>query len=346
MFSVEELRLAQKYPFSSYARAVVKASNLSLENVSDEVISRASLMICSSLEEKSHRKETPSHKNFSHKGVLEQEILAFPVAKIILSFMKERSFVQAFSSMISKRVFSELESEKDELLFMLAKDLSLSFEPDEQDGFFASVKLSSFLSAGFRQDFMKLVNQRVFGGKVFLSRNEFCRLVSSLFEQRFLSEFPLDTKNAPKKFSSAASELSTDFFEKRSKKFEKISFGAVRPEFFPPCVEKLYSDIYGGKNLSHSERFALATLMLDIGMPEKDVINLYRMTPNFDEKMTTYQVSRLSGSAGKKIQSPGCSKMAEYNIRLPNCPCNESMYIKHPLQYYRKQFLSEKKRKN
>ncbi len=336
VFSVEDLKVAQKYPFSKDAKLVVKQSGLSLDNVSEQVVERAKAMIRSSLEGHEY---SPSI-SFS-RGMLEEEILAFPVAKVILSFVKDRSFAQKFSSMFAKKVFAELEREKDDTLFSLAESLGLKYRFPQDESFFVQVKVPDFLSANFRQDFMKLVNQRVFGGNVFLSRNEFCRLLAFFFESRLLEELPVDTKGVPKRFASVALEVSADFFELRAKKFENTSFGPIKPEFFPPCLEKLYLDILGGRNLAHSERFVLATCMLSLGMGTDKVVDLYRSTPNFDEKVTFYQVSRLAGGAGKKIQAPSCQKMAEYGLRLPSCPCNESARIKHPLQFYTQRAFSK-----
>ncbi|MBS3058898.1 MAG: hypothetical protein J4224_00555 [Candidatus Diapherotrites archaeon] len=71
------------------------------------------------------------------------------------------------------------------------------------------------------------------------------------------------------------------------------------------------------------------------------MIDLYKATPNFDENTTRYHVARLAGRSGKQYSASSCSKLAEYGLRLPDCPCNASTKIKHPLQVYRKAF-SEK----
>lgn len=337
MFSLEELKFAQKYPFSSATKAVVKQAGIQLDNVDSQVVLRARAMVLACIGEKTYKPMI-----FSSKQLLEQEVLAFPVAKIIVSFSKDRAIARKFAAMIAKRVFLDIEKEKKEVLEVLSRDLLVKAEFLDKGSFFAKVLVPDFLLADFSQDFMKLVNQRVFGGFVFLSRNEFARFLAYFFENRLLRELPVDTKGLPKIFEQTAKEITENFHKENSKKFENVSFGPVKPVFFPPCIEKLYSDILFGRNLSHSERFVLATFMLSIGAPEKNVVNLYRSTPNFDEKITTYQVSRLAGSAGKKISAASCRKMAEYSLRLQTCPCLEDYSIKHPIQFYQRGFFSKK----
>ena len=318
----------------------MKESNLSLESISDEIIGRARAMILSSWQEKSYKPNIVSSRE-----LLEQEVLAFPVSKILVSLAKNDLLTRRFCAMNAKRVFASLEEEKNDVLFQLAQELGIEFTLPEKEVFFAAVSMPVFLSASFAQDFMKLANQKMSNGFVFLSRNEFCRLIAFSFEQKLALEFPLDTARVPKKFQQASSDLKSSFFEKQFTPLSGQNLGGIKPEFFPPCLQKLYSDILGGRKLSHLERFSLATSMLSIGMSEKDVVNLYRSTPNFDEKITSYQVSRLAGKTGKAIQAPSCKKMAEYGLRLPTCPCVSNLSIKHPLSVYRREVLRSAKEK-
>lgn len=340
VFSVEDLHFAQKYPFSLLAKRVVKESNLSLDSVSEEIINRARSMVLSSWGGKNYKPNIVSSRE-----LLEHEVLAFPVAKILVSLAKNDLLARRFCAMNAKKVFAGLEEEKNDAIFQLASELGIEFSfPDEQL-FFAKVSMPVFLSASFAQDFMKLANQKVSNGFVFLSRNEFCRLIAFSFEQKLSLEFPLDTASVPKKLQQAASALKSSFFEKQFAPVEGQSLGGLKPVFFPPCLQKLYSDILGGRKLSHLERFSLATCMLSLGIGERDVVNLYRATPNFDEKITAYQVSRLAGKTGKAIQAPSCKKMAEYGLRLPTCPCVSNLSVKHPLAVYRRQLFLEGKEK-
>ena len=62
--------------------------------------------------------------------------------------------------------------------------------PDNK-AFFASVKVFDYLKTSFAEDFMKLSNQRVEKGTIFLTRNDFARLLSRLAFTQLLASLPL-----------------------------------------------------------------------------------------------------------------------------------------------------------
>ena len=336
LFSVEELRVAQKYPFSNLAKRVIKDQDFSLDKIPDSIISRAKLMILTALKNKQY-----NPKILSSSTLLKEEIISYPVAKIFISLMDNEDFTYRFSKMISKNVFSNLEREKNEIVFDIASDLKLKFSIGESEESFVLISLKDFLQIDFG-DYFKLVNQRVEAGKVILSRNSFLRFISFIIEKQLLDLFPMNVSSVPKNLKSIAQEISVQSFEAKKADLKELSFGKVKPELFPPCIEKLYKDILGGRNLAHQERFVLATYGLSVGMDVDQVVHLYSYTPNFNKKITTYQVTRLAGRGGTKYSAASCSKMAEYQLRLPHCPCNANKRIKHPLQFYKNQIFKEK----
>ena len=336
MFSVEELRFAQKYPFSSTAKRVVRQSNLSLGELPVEVIERAEVLVRNALQGIEYKANV-----VSSQGLLLNEVLAFPVAKIIVSCIGKDEAIRKFSVLIAANTLRHLEAEQPETLFAIAADLSIRFDLSEGGQEFARVVLPDFFAAGTKDEFMKLVNKKVEKGKVVLSRASFEKFLSYAVEKNVLSSLPVDVTGIPKNFGEISRRLYSGAVEQQKKQFEGIPSGKVKPEFFPPCFKRLYSDILVGKKLGHIERFNLATFLLAVGMPQERVIDLYKATPNFDENTTRYHVARLAGRSGKQYSASSCSKLAEYGLRLPDCPCNASTKIKHPLQVYRKAF-SEK----
>ena len=153
MFSVEDLRFAQKYPFSNIAKAFVKSSNVSLENVSPIVLERSKAVIHAALNDIEYNPMISSSKT-----MLEQEVLAYPVSKIIVSFMKDDLFIEKFSVLWQKKVFSDLETEKDDTLLVLGDELGIKWLRPKDESCFVQVSVSTFLLAGFKQDFLKLVS--------------------------------------------------------------------------------------------------------------------------------------------------------------------------------------------
>jgi DNA primase large subunit len=81
-------------------------------------------------------------------------------------------------------------------------------------------------------------------------------------------------------------------------------------------------------------RFALTSFLLNIGMNVEGIIGLFRVSPDFDEERTRYQVMHIQGATGTVYKSPSCDTMVTYG----NCVGKEHLCerISHPLGYYRK----------
>jgi len=338
MFSIQELRFAQNYPFSSTAKRVVKESDFSLEEVPNEILARAKVQVVAAA--KNSPIEFPAIQS---REILLNEVLAFPVAKILVALTKKEELARKFVSSIASNAKASLDKEGNETLFRIAQDLEVKFHLSESRNFFVELPITEYLKASPRQDFMKLVNQNVSKGNVFLGRGIFVEFIAGVAEEQLRNSFPKDLSGLPKHFLAASKELRQELASVEKRVFDNAVLGSVKPDLFPPCIAKVYADILRGKNLNHAERFNLATFLVATGMPAEQIIELYKNTPNFDRKVTAYQVTRLAGKqGGTKYHSSSCSKMQEYNLRLPECPCNTGK-IKHPMQYYRRQVVKERK---
>ena len=323
MFSVNELRFAQKYPFTGTAKRVIAESGLTLDAIPENVLARASAMVSSAFSghDYSPRIETSAE-------LLRNEILAFPVSKILVSLINRLELYRRFVQMFSHSVFRGLEAEKDGVVFDMASELGIKFDlPDSRD-FFAQVALADYLRPDLEDVNAKLVNQKVAGGMVFLARPEFARLISIIAAQELKASLPVDVKSAPRAMKAAAESLDREFAQAVRKQFSKSDFGAVAPEAFPPCMAKIYAELLNGVNVTHSGRFAIATFLASIGMPAEKIVDAFRPTPNFSERVTRYQVERIAGKGGQSYSAPSCDKMRSYSLCVANCP------VSHPVQFY------------
>jgi len=68
----------------------------------------------------------------------------------------------------------------------------------------------------------------------------------------------------------------------------------------PPCIEKLRNKLIDGENLSHQARIALAVFFLNIGKSVEDVLELFKHSPDYNEKIAKYQIEHLAGLEGKQ----------------------------------------------
>ncbi len=323
MDSLNSLIFAQKFPFLEKAKQVVKETGLSIDSIPEEVLNRAVLMVKASVFKKDY-----FPKISSSIELMKNEVLAFPVAKIIVSKMNSTSALDSFSELFSKNTFSFLSKEKNEKIIDFALSLKLRFDPLLDSETFASMKVIDFLKINFNSNQMKLVNKRVENGAVFLSKNDFLRVVSQKVFLIIRNSLPVELDSTPKKILLKVKEINSDLEKNYSKKLISSFYGPIKPEFFPPCMKELYSKLLNGENIPHLARFAIASFLIQLGASEKQLIDLFRKTPNFNEKTTSYQVKRLI-SKKDSFSSPSCAKLREYDLCVNDCS------VKHPLQFYK-----------
>jgi len=108
----------------------------------------------------------------------------------------------------------------------------------------------------------------------------------------------------------------------------------TRPEKYPPCINIALKRLKEGENLPHSARFMLAAYLLKVGLGEDDVVSLFVTAPDFNERVTRYQVQQISGrKAGREGYSvPSCRKLLTEGLCYRDESCGTIM---HPLQYGR-----------
>jgi DNA primase large subunit len=195
---------------------------------------------------------------------------------------------------------------------------------------FAKVALSDFMQANTREDFLKLVNVALENGTVFLDRSAFVRFLSELAARRVTTSLPVPLKEVPSSLIAVAGQLKSQLAARQKAEFDLKSLGVVEADAFPPCMAKMYSELLSGKNANHAARFNLATFLAAVGMPLDQMVDVYRHAPNFDEKVTRYQLGKIAGKGKQRYSPSSCAKMREYELCVANCP------VSHPIQFYRR----------
>jgi len=334
MLPLGELRFAQNYPFSATAQSVVKNSGISLESVPKAVLQRARILLSSALEGKEHNLSVQEDSE-----LIVNEVLAFPVAKILLSFSKNSSYFDRFAEFIAESSFKRLELERNEILFDLAQELGLKFGLPEEKGFFAEIPVQEYLRIPHSAMRMHLVNQKLLKGKVFLSQSEFARFLADAVRLKVFQSLPVkaeDLKKMPESFKKESLEIFAQVSERQRQAMAQVLSGKIVVESFPPCFSELYSRLSSGEQLSHYGNFSLASFLIAIQMPRDKIMELYRKAPNFDERVSGYHIDRMS--RGKKYTPASCNTMRSYGLCIQNgalCPG-----IKNPLQYYRRKLFA------
>jgi len=337
MAAKEELIFAQKFPFSNKAKNLIEKEKFLLDDVSDEILERSRIMLLNAYRKKSYFLNEIS----SSTDLMLNEIYAFPVSKILLSVINSPELNRKFALTMSSSTFKFLEKEENnETIFELFDDFKIKFSLSENNSFLVSIDLLDFLSMPFFNE-LKLVNQQVFKGKVFLSRNDSIRFISNLVYNKVFFSLPLSVKEIPKKFRENAISLKQSFAVVK-KTMPEFKFSALlKPDLFPPCMLSLYQDLSSGSKLSHIGNFDLACFLINTRISREDFLKLYSRASNYKENLATYHFNNIKGKESKpKYSSPSCGKVLDHGLCLRNESCEG---IRSPLGYYIRNLKNLKK---
>lgn len=324
------------YPFIRLASDYVKSSGKSIESLLDgefgkAVIARAKERVIQAI--RGDIKKIFDDKNIPTDIDIEKELFSYPVARIFVSCIGDHYLISRYALAEAEAAHSHMKDEDPKFLEKLAREFNIQCELERYD---FRIHFADYLRFASRMHApkWKLVNRRLEAGHVILIKNDFIRLLQEAIVDRIKKSLPLDVSPTLKKaFSSHISEIS-EHFEELKAEFGSDDFGEIDSECFPPCIKHMLALVQAGQNLAHSARFALTSFLANIGMNAEEIIDIYRVSPDFDEGQTSYQVKHITGSSGTVYTPPTCATMATYG----NCFGKEQIcdWVSHPLSFYRK----------
>ena len=88
-----------------------------------------------------------------------------------------------------------------------------------------------------------------------------------------------------------------------------------------PCIKHAIDVLERGENLPHSGRFMLATFLLARGQSVEQIAPLFKNAPDYNERITAYQLNHLAGSGGTQYSCPSCEKIRTQDLcfAIPEC---------------------------
>jgi DNA primase large subunit len=275
----------------------------------------------------------------------EIEILSFPIAVMLVSATNDSFLKRRYALAEAKRAYNELKLESTEKIFTITDIFRWKIQPTEQTMTNYPVHFTDYLrnTAGFHEDKWKLVNRMMQKGEVRLTKNEIARILAE--EVRRHIEKKLEAKldiELPQTIVGCVEKLEQMFIIRKGKiRLEEMPKEVV-VDAFPPCIRQLYNDSKAGRHLSHIGRFALTSFLIQIGMNSEDVVNLFRSSSDFNEKMSRYQVEHIAGGrgSGTKYIPPRCDTLRTHGV----CPGMDEICrrTRHPLSHYRRKLRSVK----
>ncbi len=326
-----------KYPFLADAGQYLKDKGFRLEQFGTDpdlkvLVEKAYERIRVATDGQIYKSDLVNDK-VSNAAVLPREVFSFLLAIVLLKLSGMQTLVRRFALAEARRAEKYLERDlaniydesKKELAVRIIDDL-FSIRVKKQDDFFV-ISISDYLkhSVNFYEREWKLVNRHVVNGMVLLSSHETVRLIRA----------ELGTYIRVKINSTKMPDMLPGFEEPVDKLVsiaKKFSTPTVTTGKYPPCIKHAIEVLEKGENLPHSGRFMLATFLLARGKSIEQIAPLFKNAPDYNERITLYQLNHLSGASGSGTQyvCPSCEKLKTQNLCFATPECDN---IFTPLQF-------------
>ena len=171
-----------------------------------------------------------------------------------------------------------------------------------------------------------LVNQDFSEGTIALDQLGIMAVISEAMRQSIQAGLPVRKESIPK-------ELAKDIEEAASKLHGEINRSNISVEKvgkvemggeIAPCIKRLLDLLKNGENVPHMGRWVMAAYLLKKGFSVDEIVNLFSGAPNFNEKITRYQVEYIKK---KEYGVPSCVNLDSYGICIERCG------VGHPFRY-------------
>jgi len=329
-----------KYPFLEEARDHVRMLGLSLEDIAhpdfQNVVRRAEERVLEAI----RRREVSG-------DVVEPEIeiLSFPLALMIVKATRLEHLISRYAHAEAVRVEKLLERERREFIVeVFSRVFKINLVSIAGGGglsFDYKMPVADYLrrAVQFHDLRWKLVNRVLDRGYVFLKTHELVRLIRQEIEGMIRERVRgLTVPRLPENIQAVVQRVA-------ALSPPPIRFGDrvdVTPEEYPPCVAHALDMLQKGLNIPHFGRFLLTTYLVNIGRDVDEVLSLYLHAPDFNERITRYQVEHIAGLRGGRVRyrCPSCRTLITHSFCFKTKKCDD---IRSPLQFGLKRLKGEGK---
>jgi DNA primase large subunit len=329
-----------KYPFLADAGQYLKDQGFSLEQFGTDpdlkqLIDKAYDRILVAADGKIYKSDLIGD-HVSKEAALPREVFSFLLAIVLLKLCGMHTLIKRFALAEARRAEKYLERDlsnisdesKKELAIKVIDDL-FSVQIEKQDDYFV-IPISDYLkhSINFHEREWKLINRHVEKGLVFLTPHETVRLIRKELGTYINSKII----NAKTPTMIPGFEDSVNKLALLSKKFATFT---VTTGEYPPCIKHAIETLEKGENLPHSGRFMLATFLLSKGQSVQQIAPLFKNAPDYNPRVTLYQLNHLAGTSGSGTQysCPSCEKLKTQSLCFATSECDN---IINPLQFGKK----------
>ncbi|MFN3621807.1 MAG: DNA primase [Nitrososphaerales archaeon] len=322
-----------KYPFLEEAREHLSNLRVSLEELGRpdyaQALSRAKERLIQAY------KTGIVSEEFTNS---DKELLSFHVALLLVRLIGVEQLAAKFSLAEARRVESFLEHEGKKALVSYIFRVVSGIDPEEVQEVFGGVQYEYRIpvveylkrAVHLHSPEWKLVNRVVSGGFVYLTTHALIRLIREEIRSMIYSRI----KSIPRPTPTPPLQNAVEELRRIIKALTPIVQTTVRPTEYPPCVQHALELLQKGQNIPHYGRFLMTTYLLNIGKSVDEVVALFAKAPDFNERITRYQVEHIAGlrGGGTKYKPPSCRTLQTHTFCFKTEACDD---IKNPLQFGR-----------
>lgn len=335
-----------KYPFLPEAAEEIRKLDFNIKDIIRPeyapVLNRAERRIIEALV------NNPPEVSYDPHGNVSVEIISFPVAIALASATASDYIRRRLALAEARRAYNLLRVEDEEKVIEVAKRFGWRIRRTNvkvgMEKFDFALHFTDYLrsaSALFHEWGWKLVNRLLIKGEVYLPKQDVARLLQE--EVRRYIESKIDPKARsllPEEIIERAESIKKTYAEK-IREGEPLAVEGPTPsgieiDLFPPCIRELYNAALSGRHIPHIGRFTLTTFLVNIGVDQNLIIDLFRRSADFNERITRYQIEHIAGQRGSmtKYVPPKCDTLRTHGL----CPGMDELCkrVKHPLTYYLK----------
>ena len=256
----------------------------------------------------------------------------------IIAAISDNALLSKFSIEMRDIYQNNIEKMSDDLIEDASKALGISVEYQERRIF--RVSALDFIQFNSRLSGIKyrLAFQNLSSGWITMDKVSLAKLMRECFVQRlgtFYSHLNReDALDAMRDLMEMIDYVSESWKNIKGRRVSEL--GPVNQMLFPPCIKEYLVEMRDGVNLPHMARFTLTSFLHKIGMKNEDIMALFRTAPDFNERLTEYQVNHVTGqSSGTEYSPPKCEVLRSNHLCYwgEDKLCHQE-WLRHPLQYY------------
>ncbi len=192
-----KLDFAYKYPSSKEAKEVV--AKLKISTIEPRYLQEGISQLKSALKEgRIYRDKVRGISEVKYKY-----IMGYVYARMLVSAIGDRYSISRFAAAEASAASDFLAMNIDDLISM-ADEIGLGAKR-ELDGF--AMSFEKFVSIPKKDDRMKLINQRLVKGTVYVNVQQLLALVQDAIEKQIRTSLPIDKRNLPRQVMEAAREI-------------------------------------------------------------------------------------------------------------------------------------------